>query len=76
MFDGLSYGEIVRLMQRSQGLGLRGSQREAPQLLCKILPSFTKMCTLRSELPLLEGQRGPPNDLTKTDKSEKDLGLI
>ena len=46
------------------------------RILCKIVPSFTKMCTLRLELPVLEVQRGPPHDLTKTVEFDKDLGLI
>ena len=58
------------------GFGFGDSQCGAPQLLHRIVPSFTKMCTLRLELPVLAVQRGPPHDLTKTVKFEQDLNLI
>ena len=50
-------------------MGLGDFQREAPELLCKILPSC------KVQLPLLEVQRGLPYDLTKTDEFEQDLSL-
>ena len=67
---------MVRLEESFQDLGLGDSQCGAPQLLRKIMPSFTKMSTLRLELPVLEVQRGLPYDLTQTDEFEKDLGSI
>ena len=67
---------MVPLVESLRDLGLGDSQREAPQLLCKILPIFTKVCTLRLELPVLEVQRGLPHDLTQTDEFEQDLSLI
>ena len=75
-FQGLSSGEMVRLEESFQDLGLGDSQCGAPQLLCKIVPSFTKMSTLRIELPVIEVQRGTPHDLTKTVEFEQDLSLI
>ena len=90
IFQGLSSGEMVRLEESFQDLGLGDSQCGAPQLLRKIVASFTKMSTLRLELPrfgfparssrgfipLLEVQRGPPHDLTQNAKIEQDLILI
>ena len=67
---------MVHLEESFQDLGLGDSQCGAPQILRKMLPSFTKMNTLRLELPVLEVQRGPPHDLTKTDEFEQDLSLI
>ena len=67
---------MVRLEESFQDLGLGDSQCGAPQVLSKIVPSFPKMSTLRLELPVLEVQRGPPHDLTKTVEFEQDLGLI
>ena len=67
---------MVRLEESFQALGLGDSQCGAPQLLRKLVPSFTKMSTLRLELPVLEVQRGPPHDLTKTVEFDTDLSLI
>ena len=51
---------MVRLEESFQDLGLGDSQCGAPQVLSKIVPSFTKMSTLRLELPVLDVQRGAP----------------
>ena len=76
VFQGLSSGEIVRLVESFQGLGLRDSQCKAPQHLCKILPSFTKLCTLRLELHRLEVESCLPYGLTKTFKFDQYWSLI
>ena len=52
------------------------SQHDAPQRLCKTHESYRKICTLRSELPHLEVQRGPPHDLSKKVQHEQDLSLF
>ena len=52
------------------------SQHDAPQRLCKTRERYRKICTLRSELPHLEVQRGPPHDLSKKVQHEQDLSLF
>ena len=76
VFQGLSYGGILRLVYSSQGFGLRDSQREAPQLLCNILPRSKKMCTSSLELTLFEAQRGPPQDLVKNVPNDANFKVI
>ena len=67
---------MVRLEESFQDLGLGESQCGAPQVLSKIVPSFTQMSTLMLELPVLEVQRADTHDLIKTDNFEQDVSLI